>query len=302
MITRVTNLTTMRAAERNLQASASRLAKLQDQASTQRAINRPSDDPAGTTDSMRIRAAQAANAQYNRNIDDGNGWLATLDSTIGSATAILRRIRDLTVQGANDGAMSPAAKQAIAVELKGLKQELLVEADTRYAGRAVFAGNSDASHVFAPNATPPSTPYDFQGAGDGPVERRVADGTTVRVDSDGATVFGSGSTAVFQVIDNIVNDLTVTGNNVGHYLTDIDARMNAMVSERATVGVRQAQMQRAQEANLASSGALEAQRSGVEDVDLGQAILNLQLQQVAYQSTLAVTAKVLQPTLMDFLR
>jgi flagellar hook-associated protein 3 FlgL len=299
MITRVTNLTTMRAAERNLQASASRLAKLQDQASTQKAINRPSDDPAGTTDSMRIRAAQAANAQYSRNIDDGNGWLATLDSTIGSATDILRRVRDLTVQGANDGAMSPTAKQAIAVELKGLKQELLVEADTRYAGRTVFAGNSDATNVFDTGSIPP---YAFQGTGGGPVERRIANGTRVRGDSDGGAVFGDGATSVFQVIDNVVNDLTVTGNNVGHYLTDIDSHMNAMVSERATVGVRQAQVQRAQEANLAQSGALEAQRSGVEDIDLGQAILNLQTHLVAYQSTLAVTAKVLQPTLMDFLR
>ena len=75
-----------------------------------------------------------------------------------------------------------------------------------------------------------------------------------------------------------------------------------MVSERAAVGVRQSQIERAEEANLEKSGSLEAQRAGVEDIDLGQVILSLKLQEVAYQSTLAVTARVLQPTLMDFLR
>jgi flagellar hook-associated protein 3 FlgL len=294
MISRVTNLTTMQAAQRNLQAGATKMARLQDQASSQRAINRPSDDPAGTVESMRVRAAQRSNDQYSRNIDDGKGWLTTIDSTLGRASDIMRRVRDLTVQGANDGAMSPTAKEAIAVELEGLKADLMVQANAKYAGRTVFAGNSAQASAID------SATYIFNGGGT--VERRVGDNTKVRVDVDGAAAFGNGSTSMFGVIDSIVNDLRNTGDNVGHYLGDLDTGMTAMVSERAAVGVRQSQVERAEEANLEKSGALEAQRAGVEDIDLGQVILNLKLQEVAYQSTLAVTARVLQPTLMDFLR
>jgi flagellar hook-associated protein 3 FlgL len=47
--------------------------------------------------------------------------------------------------------------------------------------------------------------------------------------------------------------------------------------------------------------ALETQRSGIEDVDMAEVLMDLQLQQVAYQAALNVTAKVLQPSLMDFL-
>jgi flagellar hook-associated protein 3 FlgL len=50
------------------------------------------------------------------------------------------------------------------------------------------------------------------------------------------------------------------------------------------------------------TGALEAQRAGIEDVDIGQIVIQLKQQEVTYQSTLAVTARTLQPTLMDFLR
>jgi flagellar hook-associated protein 3 len=307
MVSRVTNQTMTLAASHNLQANAARLAKLQEQASTQRAITRPSDDPAATADSLRVRAEQRANAQYGRNIDNASGWLTTVDSTLAATTAILRRVRDLTVQGANDGSMSATAKEAIAIELEGLRNDLLVQANTKYVGRTIFAGNSDSGAAYAVSfdatATPPYS-YTFNATNGSTVERRINAETTVRVDADGSAAFGvdgAGSTSVFALVDGIVSDLR-TGTNVGSRLTEIDSRMDAIVGERAAAGARLAQVQRAQETTMDKSVSLEAQRSGVEDIDLGQVILSLKLQEVAYQSTLAVTARVLQPTLMDFLR
>ena len=180
MISRVTNLTTMQAAQRNLQAGATKMARLQDQASSQRAINRPSDDPAGTVESMRVRAAQRSNDQYARNIDDGNGWLTTVDSTLGRASDIMRRVRDLTVQGANDGAMSPTAKEAIAVELEGLKADLMVQANAE-----VRRAHGVRRQLSAGRRAVDSTTYVFNGAGNSPVNRRIGDDTTVQVDADG---------------------------------------------------------------------------------------------------------------------
>jgi flagellar hook-associated protein 3 FlgL len=307
MVTRVTNQTMMLSASNNLQANAARLARLQEQASTQKAITRPSDDPAATADSLRVRSEQRANAQYGRNIDNASGWLTTVDSTLSATTAILRRVRDLTVQGANDGSMSATAKEAIAIELEGLKNDLLVQANTKYVGRTIFAGNSDSGAAFTvtydATATPPNT-YTFNGTNGSTVERRINAETTVRVDADGSVAFGvdsASTTSVFALVDGIVSDLRA-GTNVGYRLTEIDSRMDAIVGERAAAGARQAQVQRAQETTMDRSVSLEAQRSAVEDSDLGQVILSLKLQEVAYQSTLAVTARVLQPTLMDFLR
>lgn len=139
-----------------------------------------------------------------------------------------------------------------------------------------------------------------------PVERRISGDTTVRVDADGAAVFGTGAigdpnTSIFSLIDRITSDLR-TGTNVGPQIGAIDERLNAIVGQHTAVGARHAQTQRAQEANMEQSVSLEAQRSGIEDIDIGQVILDLKLQEVTYQSALAVTARVLQPTLMDFLR
>lgn len=295
MITRATNQTLTVSAQRNLQSNMTRMAALQEKVATQQKITRPSDDPAAAAASLKVRAQQAAAGQFGRNIANGNGWLSTLDSAMGTATSILNRVRDLSIQGANDS-VSPAAKQAIAVELEGLRTDLLGQANTKYLGRNVFAGTSDAAGAFVLDPDPT-----FTGVPGAVVERRIAPGTTVRVDADGAAIFGTGAGSVFSLIDNIVTDLRA-GTNIGAHLTAIDARHEAFTGYYADIGTRHAQILRAEELNMELSGLLETQRSGIEDVDTGQVILDLNLQEVNYRTALAVTAKVLQPTLMDFLR
>ncbi|GAA0426144.1 MULTISPECIES: flagellar hook-associated protein FlgL [Leifsonia] len=294
MFTRVTNATQTLTAQRNLQLSLQRQAQLYDQATSRQQITKPSDDPTATASALGVRADQAATAQYQRNVDNGDAWLTTADSTLSSVEDIMRRVRDLTVTGANDGALSAEAKEAIATELDGLKKSLLSLANTTYLGRTVFAGNSDAGVAFQPD-------YSFTGAAGSTVERRIGPDTTVRVDADGAAVFGTGSGSVFALIDGISNDLR-TGVNVGPRLGGIDDRMKAIVGEHAEIGGRQTRLDKAKDTLAVGANALEAQRSSLEDVDLSKVLLDLKTQDVNYQTAIAVTARVLQPTLMDFLR
>ncbi|MFF1876474.1 flagellar hook-associated protein FlgL [Leifsonia sp. NPDC058230] len=290
----MTNATQALNAQHNLQANLQRQAVLYDQATSRRLITKPSDDPTATASALSVRADQSATAQYSRNVDSGDAWLATADSTLSSVESIMGRVRDLTVQGANDGAMSPEAKEAIATELDGLKKSLLSLANTSYLGRNVFAGNSNAGVAFQPD-------YSYTGVAGSTVERRIGPDTTVRVDADGAAAFGTGAASVFALIDNTVNDLR-TGVNVGPRLGQIDDRMKAIVGEHAEIGGRQTRIDKAKDTIAISTNSLEAQRSSIEDVDLSKVILDLKTQDVNYQTAIAVTARVLQPTLMDFLR
>lgn len=294
MSMRVTNQTLMASAQRNLQANKAHLASLQTQVSDLKRITRPSDDPTGTGSSLQVRAQQAAAAQYSRNIDNGRGWLTTADTAMTNSTDILRRVKDLTIQGSSD-VLTPAAKEGIAAELEGLKQNLLSQANATFMGRNVFAGNSDAGVAFTSGS-----PAAYTGTGS-TVDRRVADGVTVRVDADGAAIFGTGAGSAFDLIDKIAADLR-SGANASSNISALDERMSTLVAEHAAIGARDAQIQRAQDVNVTQQGNLEATRAGIEDVDMSKAILDLQLQSTNYQAALAVTAKVLPPTLMDFLR
>jgi flagellar hook-associated protein 3 FlgL len=293
MVNRVTSQTRIANSQFNLQSAAALLAKLQDTATSLKKITTPSDDPTGTADSMRVRAAQSQTAQFGRNVDDGIGWLAIVDSTLSASTDILHQVRDLTVQGANDGALSATAKEAIATALESLRTDLLGQANTTYLGRTVFAGSSDAGVAFRPDLS-----YTGTGAS---VTRRIDSNATVQVDADGTAAYGTGAGSAFALIDTIVADLR-SGVNVGTSLGAIDSRMTALLNTQTAAGARQNQIIAAKDAIVSKTGTLEAQRAGIEDVDIGEIVIKLKQQEVTYQTALAVTARTLQPTLMDFLR
>ncbi len=294
MITRTTNQMAMLTAQRNLQTSSYRVDQAQQRAASLDRISKPSDDPAGTADALRVKAEQAANVQFSRNVGDGNGWLSLADSALSSTDDVLKKVRDLTVQGANTGALSQPALDAIATEIDGLKADLLAVANTSYNGRSVFAGTSDTGVAFRPD-------FSYTGTPGSSVTRQIGVETDVRVDADGAAAFGTGADSVFSMLDRIATDLRA-GVNVGTRLTEVDARLTAVRGVQSDIGARQSQILRAEDTLLDTKTTLEAQRAGIMDLDLGEAVLDLQMQNTSYQAALAVTAKVLQPTLMDFLR
>jgi flagellar hook-associated protein 3 FlgL len=294
---RVTDQSMSLAAQRALGASQARLAAAQEAATSGARIGRPSDDPIGAGDALHVRAELAAMEQYKRNIDDGAAWLTTLDSALGGAASLLRQVRDAVIQGSN-GSLNQDARDALAQQVDSLRGDVLATANTRYLGRSVFAGTSDAEAAFTDGA-PPAPPA-FNGAA-GAVHRRIGPDRTVRVDTDGGAAFGTGPTSVFVLLDRISADLRA-GVDPAPHLTALDDAMTTIVAARSDVGSRLAQLNRAGQASMEATLSLEARRSGIEDIDLGKAALDLQLQHTAYQAALAVTAKVLQPSLVDFLR
>lgn len=297
MIGRVTSQQQLASAMRNLQTSRGLLAQVREQASSGRIIARPSDDPAGTAAAMRVRTEQRAVEQYGSNIRDGLAWVATVDAAMTSSVSLLRQVRDLTVRGANSGTMTPTVREALATELEGLRADLLQQANTAYLGRTVFAGNSDAGAAFTGTAAVP--PYAFTGS-DTPVTRRISATESVTVDVNGAAAFGDGASSVFALVDTIVADLR-SGAELGPRITAVDAAITQVTTQQAAVGTRYARLERADEANLSQSIALETQRSGIEDVDPAKILIDLKAQELTYQTALAVTARALQPTLLDYL-
>jgi flagellar hook-associated protein 3 FlgL len=299
MIGRVTHQTIQRSTLGNLQVNLTAMADLQAKMSGGKKITTPSDDPAGTSDSLRLRAEKRAAEQYSRNADDGDAWLTTVDSSLQTSITALRRARDLAIQGTN-GAMGPASREALAVEIEGVRDSLVERANATYLGRNVFAGTSDAGYAFSgPTGTPP---YTFTGTPGASVDRRISAQTTVRVDADGTTVFGEGPTSVFAVLDQLAATLRTPGADSSTHLNAIDTHMESMLTQLSAVGARQSRVMTAQTELQSTQQGLKTQLGAVEDLDLAEIILELQMQEVSYQGALGAASKVLQPSLLDFLR
>ncbi len=277
-----------------LQSNLDRLSNLQQQLSSGRAINQPSDSPIGTVSALQLRSAIAQNAQWSRNAEDGLGWLGTIDNVLTSTRTMVGRVRDLTLQGLNTGSSSQQARDAMATEIDQIRNSLIGVANTTYLDRPVFGGTIagklayDANGIYLGDANP--------------VARTVGANDQVRVESTGPEVFGTGTTNLFQVLANISTDLRSNPAGLGTDLQNLDSASNVLMNRATDVGARYQRVEQMRQAADDRQITLKSALSSVEDIDLPKAMMEVQMQQIAYQSALAATAKAIQPSLLDFLR
>jgi len=278
-----------------LQTGLSRLAKLQEQMSTGRILNRPSDSPTDTTSAMRIRSSMADVKQYGRNANDGNGWLGQIDSALTGFNDQVMRARDLALQGANEGGMGPTAREALAAEVDQIRGGLIDTANTNYLGRPVFGGVTAGPKAYDASGTYVGTA--------GAVNRTISEGSMIRVDVDGQQAFGATGSSVFDHLSALSTALRA-GDQAGirASITALSADRDRITTTQTDVGTRQIRVESAIQAASDNELKLSTALSNVENADLPKVIVDLQMQQTAYQASLAATARVMQPSLLDFLR
>jgi flagellar hook-associated protein 3 FlgL len=288
---RAVALTSLQGLNRNLDG----LGKIQQQLTSGRLINAPSDSPTGANRAMQTRSEQAAVAQQARNISDAEGWLTQTDSTLRTMIDSTRRVRDLTVQGLNDGAMSAQSRAALATEVASLREGLITLANTQNQGRPLFGGITAGSQAYTAAGA-------WIGLPGAPVERQISDTESLRVDVNGLEAFGTAPADLFAVVGAIATDLVATPAALSGHLAALDGIMTTMQSAVADIGARGARLERVQQINADRTLTLSSQLAETENIDLPNTIMRLQMQQVGYEAALSATAKALQPTLLDFLR
>jgi len=278
-----------------LQTVQGRLAKTQEQLTTGRVLNRPSDSPTGTSSAMRIRASVADETQFQRNAQDGLGWLGQIDSALTSSLDQVRRARDLGVQGVNGTNAGAGAREALAVEVEQLRESLIGVANTTYLGRPVFGGLTAGTKA-----------YDDSGAfvgQPGEVKRTVAKDVKVAVNVDGPDVFGPAGDDLFGSLEKLATALRAGDTaEIGNQLSALDTAQKRITSVVSDAGTRYNRVERAATAASNAVFDLTTSLSEIEEVDLAKATIGLKAQEVAYQAALSATARLVQPSLVDFLR
>jgi len=288
---RAVALTSLQGLNRNLDA----VGKLQQQLTSGRLINAPSDSPTGTNRAMQTRGEQAAVAQQARNISDAKSWLEQGGSALQELIDTSRRVRDLTVPGLNTGAVSAASQKALSTEVTSLREGLLSLANTAVQGRPLFGGVTPGSKAYNADGT-------WAGLAGPPVTRRLSASEVVRVDITGPEAFGPDGDNLFDIVGRIATDLVADPTALAGHLTKLDAVMNSMSTAVADVGSRASRVEKAEQLNFDRSLLLQSQLAETENVDLPNTIMKLEMQRTTYEAALSATAKALQPTLLDFLR
>jgi flagellar hook-associated protein 3 FlgL len=285
----------------NINKNIKKMDREQAMLSTGRRINVPSDDPVGITYAMRYRTELGANAQYQRNVDTAVSNLEYMDTMLGQAGDVLQKIRELAVKGAN-GSNPQTAMDAIKVEVEELYKQLLDIGNSKFKGKYVFNGQlTDKAPYTATNAVNEATD-------NGVIRFEVGAGIMLPVNITGNQAFGDPTDplvtdAMFKVVDDLVTNLGA-GNYtaVSNAIDSIDTRMEKLLEMRAEIGARTNRIEFIENRLDDISINLESLQSKTEDADMAEVITKLKMSENVYQSSLSVGAKLIQSSLIDFIR
>jgi flagellar hook-associated protein 3 FlgL len=296
MIGRMTVSQTNRDFLADLGTNSRRLDEAQRQVSTGKRISSPADDPLGIAQALRLRQDQASTAAWSSNIDDSQTWLSTTDTALDNATQVLQRARELAVQGAN-GALSTSARATLANEVQGLLGQMVEIGNTAVGGRSIFGGTKTQSPAFSPTGS-------FQG-NTGAITRETGPSQVIQVNVTGQQLMGPGGSVsdVFTTLSQLASDLS-SSNQTGIQasLSTLDAHITNVNAIRGQVGARVNQLELSKSRFETQGIATSDQLSSIEDVDMAQAITDLKTREDLYRASLGVGGRVLQPSLLDFLR
>jgi flagellar hook-associated protein 3 FlgL len=288
----------------NLNNNYTNMDKYQRQLATGRKINLPSDNPAGLVKSLRLRTNLVEGEQYLANINEGINFMETTDAALDNLTAIMQRIRELAVNAAN-GTNDDSARRAIADEIKELTDQITIVANTSYGSKYIFAG----TNVTQQPCQEDSDPDTFKWTGNNEalqLEIGVGVKLTINLTDSSMNNFFVGNGTDPGVIDfcrELVNDIEA-GNldAVNAALTTADKFIDNLLTARSTIGAKVNRLELQQSRLDSTQISYTSLLSQNEDADIAEVIMNLKMQESVYRASLAAGARIIQPSLVDFLR
>lgn len=291
---------------RNIHSQSQALLKLQEQLSTGLRVNRPSDDPLAVRRGIRARADASANEQYSTTISTTSPFLLESETTILSVEDAMRRVYELTLQGMND-TNSQVQRNQIAVEVNQILEHVLTDANHFSNGRYVFGGTRTLQKPFDPtrNANGEVASVAYLG-NDEHFQVGVGDGIKVDINETGTAVFSnaaSGGVDVFQLLVDIRDNLRSSNvTALGDNLTGFKRAEEQFLTATARIGSVESRLERV-DANLQDANVqLQQTASDNLDADFAEVMTRLNAQSNAFQASLNAASRVIQPSLLDFIR
>lgn len=274
---------------------------LQNQLSLGKKFLRPSDDPNANASSMRLRTNHSAGEQYIKNVNDGKAWLDATDATLDQLGQILLRVQELAVRG-GDGTNPPGAQAAIAQEVGQMAHQAVQVANTTHGTKHLFAGFKYNSSPFT--IDPATLVVTRTNAGDAAqkIEREIGQGVRLDINTTGDDLMSGGD--FFLAIKSLYDDLmagNVTSISTAR-MTEIQTAIDGILALRAQVGAKVNRLETTATQMLSAQVNTSDLLSRVEDADLAKVLLELKQAESAQQMALAVGARIIPPTLVDFLK
>lgn len=256
---------------RNLTTTQTAQAKSLEKLSSGLRINRAADDAAGLSIAEGLKAQVNGYNVAQRNAQDGISVIQVAEGAYAEAQAILQRMRDLAVQGAND-TNSGDARAAIQAELNELTAELgRIASSTNFNGTQLLGAGEDGAAV---------TDLSIQVGADGAADNAITiDLTTANLDS------------ILSDLDAATNVLVGDHDEAQGAITALDAAIDAVSDVRSKLGATQNRLEYASTVAAVAAENLAAAESGIRDVDMAKEMMEFNRTNILSQAGIAMLAQ-----------
>ncbi|MEI4769592.1 flagellar hook-associated protein FlgL [Psychrobacillus sp. FJAT-51614] len=295
---------------RNLSTSYSKMGTLQEQINSGKKITRPSQDPVVAIKGIGYRTDLGKVEQYQRNLGEVNNWLDSSDDALDKVGIALRRVQELVTQASTD-TITPEDRTKIEKEITQIKGQIRDLGNTKVGDKYIFSGTKTLEPLFTDttlageNIVPPggstyptdSTITSYESS----VNIEVYDGVQITVNTNGYDIFSK----IDEMMINLEADLknpTKAGSDFGPYLSTISDNQNLVLGARADIGARQNRVEMMGNRLGTQEVIVTKQLSNNEDIDYEKVITELITQESIHSAALSVGARIIQPSLIDFLR
>jgi flagellar hook-associated protein 3 FlgL len=283
---------------------------IQKQQTSGKEFSRPSDNPFKVARSMQMYSEIYANKQYNSNIKETINWMDSTDAALGQATSSLQRIRELMIS-AGDAAYGSKELSAIKDEINEKVAEFGQILNTSFDGKYIFGGTDGTTKPVVVDATSGSNVLQFNSSADlnnikKSLSVEISVGVNVEYNINASQVidYGPGK-SVSNLLSDIMthlNDPTQKSSVTGADLGEMDKAIDNLLSLSSKVGAIQNRMESAKGLNEEQNFNMTEILSANEDIDIVEKSMEYATMQTIYLASLQTSAKVIQPTLMDYLR
>lgn len=277
-----------------------RLNVLQEQLATGRRINRPSDDPSGAEMVLNMRTSMRQIEQFQRNAETVNLKLTGADDALAAYETALDRVKVLVSRGLSE-ISTPQTREAVAIELEGLRNSILSVANTISGDEYVFGGTRQNAPPFDRTTGQPAvTSATAQYIQIEPGAPALASGVIAE------QVFGDSNSTIFEDITAAVTALRGTGDPAADRLALQNAMSRMTVhgqlasAAHARIGASQNAADIALENLSTNLLAFDARITEIEGADFAETAVGIADAQRALDATLQVAAQG-RRSLFDFL-
>lgn len=283
-----------------------RASELQTQIATGKRIIRPSDDPAASQQIAELDRKDADAGVFRDNMTLAGSLLKQADSVLGQISTQLTRATELTTQAAT-GTQTDASRKIIGIELKSIVESLVALANSKNVRGQPLFGNAVGGAAVTTGTDASGNPsFTYAAATPAVSEVPIADGQSVQATESAERIFSlGGGDNTLAMLTRLATALEAGGNVsavTGDSLDALGKAVNQVADVQSSVGARGARVELQQQLLTTANTDRAELRGKLEQVDVTEAIVQLQQMMTALSASQASFSKLSSLSLFDYLK